>query len=68
MPAMRPNIRSSGVATAVAIVSALAPGRFANTVMVGYSTSGRRAMGESEGPIHRRVASPCSAGMSPQGV
>ena len=42
MPAMRPNMRSSGVATAEAIVSGLAPGRLANTVIVGYSTSGRR--------------------------
>src|SRR5579862_2380128 len=47
MPAMRPNIRSRGVATADAIVSGLAPGRFVNTVIVGYSTSGRRAMGRN---------------------
>jgi len=45
MPAMRPNMRSSGVATALAIVSGLAPGRFVNTVIVGYSTSGRGANG-----------------------
>src|SRR4051812_31550544 len=31
MPAMRPNCRSSGVATADAIVSGLAPGKFAET-------------------------------------
>src|SRR5580658_5389250 len=45
MPAMRPNMRSSGVATEEAIVSGLAPGRLANTLMVGYSTSGRGATG-----------------------
>ena len=40
IPAMRPNWRSSGVATAEAIVSGLAPGRPALTLIVGYSTSG----------------------------
>src|ERR1700716_1188223 len=40
MPAMRPNRRSSGVATAEAIVSGLAPGRPALTLMVGKSTRG----------------------------
>src|ERR1700686_391573 len=40
-PAMRPNWRSSGVATAEAIVSGLAPGRLAPTEMVGKSTWGR---------------------------
>ena len=34
-PAIRPNWRSSGVATADAIVSGLAPGRFAETLTVG---------------------------------
>ena len=47
MPAMRPNMRSSGVATAEAIVSGLAPGRFAETVIVGYSTSGSVATGRN---------------------
>src|SRR5215213_7078072 len=37
-PAMRPNCRSSGVASADAIVSGLAPGSAALTVMVGYAT------------------------------
>ena len=37
---MRPNCRSSGVATADAIVSGLAPGRLADTEMVGKSTCG----------------------------
>ncbi len=45
MPAMRPNMRSSGVATEEAIVSGLAPGRLVNTMMTGYSTSGRGATG-----------------------
>ena len=37
-PAMRPSCRSSGVATAVAMVSGLAPGSPAETEMVGKST------------------------------
>src|SRR5262249_32349103 len=45
-PAMRLNWRSSGVATAEAIVSGLAPGKFANTLMVGKSTWGRGATGK----------------------
>jgi len=39
-PAMRPNCRSSGVATDEAMVSGLAPGRPALTLMTGYSTCG----------------------------
>ena len=35
MPAMRPNMRSSGVATEEAMVSGLAPGRLAPTKIVG---------------------------------
>ena len=34
-PAMRPSCRSSGVATVAAIVSGLAPGRLADTEIVG---------------------------------
>ena len=45
-PAIRPNWRSSGVATAEAIVSGLAPGRPAETLMVGNSTSGQRRHGQ----------------------
>jgi hypothetical protein len=48
MEAMRPNMRSSGVATAVAIVSGLAPGKLAETLTVGYSTSGKRAIGKKK--------------------
>src|ERR1700732_2717796 len=39
-PAMRPNWRSSGVATEDAMVSGLAPGRLVPTLMVGKSTCG----------------------------
>src|SRR5215468_10027506 len=39
-PAIRPNRRSSGIATAVAIVVGLAPGRLALTLIVGKSTLG----------------------------
>src|SRR5262249_40608977 len=45
MPAIRPNWRSRGVATAEAIVSGLAPGRLAPTLMVGKSTCGSGATG-----------------------
>ena len=41
MPAMVENCFSIGVATAAAIVSGLAPGRFAFTWIVGKSTVGR---------------------------
>src|SRR6202790_3210166 len=44
-PAMRPNWRSRGVATAEAMVSGLAPGRLAPTLMVGKSTCGSGATG-----------------------
>ena len=44
-PAMRPNCRSSGVATDEAIVSGLAPGRLAWTWMTGNSTCGSGATG-----------------------
>src|SRR4051794_10934100 len=40
IPAMRPNWRSSGVATEEAMVSGLAPGRLAETCRVGNSTCG----------------------------
>src|SRR5271154_1497142 len=44
-PAMRPNWRSSGVATAEAMVSGLAPGKPAPTEIVGKSTCGSGATG-----------------------
>src|SRR5262249_2994803 len=50
-PAMRPNWRSSGVATAEAIVSGLAPGRLAPTEIVGRSTCGSGATGRKRKAI-----------------
>src|SRR5262249_24076164 len=47
-PAMRPNWRSSGVATAEAIVSGLAPGRLAETWIVGNSTCGSGETGREK--------------------
>ncbi len=47
MPAIRPNCRSSGVATAEAIVSGLAPGSAALTEIVGKSTCGRGETGRN---------------------
>jgi hypothetical protein len=57
-PAMRPNWRSSGVATAEAIVSGLAPGRLAPTPMVGKSTWGSGATGKNRNAIapERKIA------------
>src|SRR5258707_5614360 len=58
-PAMRPNWRSRGVATAEAIVSGLAPGRFAPTPIVGKSTCGSGATGRKRKATRpeRRIAS-----------
>ena len=47
MPAMVENCFSSGVATAEAIVSGLAPGRLAVTWIVGKSTFGSAFTGSS---------------------
>ena len=46
MPAIVENCFSRGVATADAIVSGLAPGRLADTWMVGKSTLGRSLTGK----------------------
>ena len=46
-PAMFENWRSSGVATAAAMVSGLAPGSEAETWMVGKSTFGRSLTGRA---------------------
>ena len=43
-----PNCRSSGAATSAAMVSALAPGSWVVTWMVGKSTCGSEATGSSE--------------------
>ncbi len=47
-PAIRPNCRSSGVATDEAIVSGSAPGKPAETEIVGNSTWGSGATGSFE--------------------
>ena len=44
-PAILPSRRSSGAATVVAMVTGSAPGRLAETRMVGSSTTGRLATG-----------------------
>src|SRR5438105_1382969 len=48
IPAIRPNWRSSGVATADAMVSGLAPGSVAFTEMLGYSTCGSGETGRKK--------------------
>ena len=42
------NCDSSGVATALAMVSGSAPGRLAETLMVGKSTAGNSLTGRAE--------------------
>src|ERR1700722_133983 len=54
--AMRPNCRSSGVATEDAMVSGLAPGNCADTEMVGKSTWGSGDTGKT-----RKATQPASA-------
>jgi hypothetical protein len=46
IPAMVESWRSIGVATEAAMVSGRAPGRFADTTMVGKSTCGSAATGK----------------------
>jgi hypothetical protein len=55
-PAMRPNCRSRGVATAEAIVSGLAPGKEAETEIVGKSTCGKGDTGRN-----RKAIAPANA-------
>ena len=47
MPGICANCRSSGCATVVAMVSGLAPGYLAFTLMVGNSTLGSGALGRN---------------------
>src|SRR4029079_5573475 len=54
-PEMVENCFSSGVATEFAIVSGLAPGRFALTLMVGESTVGRSLTGTSRYPMTPKI-------------
>ena len=46
-PDMAPRARSRGVATVAAMLSGLAPGRLALTVITGKSTSGKGATGSN---------------------
>src|SRR5207302_10537426 len=55
---MRPNWRSRGAATDVAMVSGLAPGRPAETEIVGNSTWGRGDTGSSRKATNPARASP----------
>ena len=57
-PAIVPSARSSGVATVAAIVSGLAPGRLAVTVMTGNSTCGNGATGISRNDSAPAIATP----------
>ena len=57
-PAMAENCFSSGSATAVAIVSGFAPGRFAWTCMVGKSTTGRSLTGSCRYAIRPNTRMP----------
>jgi len=58
MPAIVENCFSSGVATAEAMVSGLAPGRLALTVMVGKSTFGRLLTASSRYAIRPNTRMP----------
>ena len=55
-PAIVVNCRSSGVATEEAIVSGEAPGRLAETWMVGKSTLGRSETGSSRYAITPKIS------------
>jgi hypothetical protein len=58
MPAMVENCFSSGVATAAAIVCGLAPGRLADTLIVGKSTFGRSLTGRRRYAISPNIRMP----------
>ena len=58
MPAMVENCLSSGVATAEAMVSGLAPGRLAVTWMVGKSTLGRSLTGSGRYAMMPKIRMP----------
>ena len=55
MPAMVENCFSSGVATAEAMVSGLAPGSEAETIMVGKSTLGSWLTGSRRNPATPKI-------------
>ena len=56
MPAIWLNCRSSGVATEAAMICALAPGKPADTLMVGKSTCGSGDTGSTVNPIAPAIA------------
>src|SRR5438477_10632448 len=56
MPAICANWRSNGAATALAMISGLAPGKFAETLIVGKSTCGKGAVGSC-----KKATKPASA-------
>ena len=68
-PAMVENCRSSGCATADAIVSGVAPGTLALTSSVGKSTFGRSLTGNCRYPMmpNRRIASMTNVVMTGRG-
>ena len=74
MPAILPKLRSSGVVTAEAIVSGLAPGRFAFTLMSGkFDLWQRRDRKEIEMPdapaiARAKVSSEVATGLLMNGV
>ena len=63
MPAMVENWFSSGVATPDAIVSGSAPGREADTTMVGKSTAGSSLTGSEEYPNRPKITNPAMSRM-----
>src|SRR5579883_865454 len=66
-PAMRPNCVSKGVATEVAMISALAPGRDACTEIVGNSTCGSDETGNKLNAIKPAIARPIASSVVPIG-
>src|ERR1700729_2782265 len=60
-PAIRPNSRSSGVATEEAMISGLAPGSEADTEIVGKSTCGK---GETGSILNATAPASASAAVS----
>src|SRR5208282_5471801 len=72
-PAIRPNWRSSGVATDEAMISGLAPGRLACTWIVGNSTCGNGATGRklyamAPASSSAKVSSEVAIGLSTNGA
>jgi hypothetical protein len=57
-PEMVENCRSSGSATDEAIVSGVAPGRFARTIIVGKSTFGRSLTGSDRYAMTPKIRMP----------